>query len=202
MGKKLVMAVSIAAILALAACSEAPQTTATPETQVQKEPPKPTGPVDAQTAFYEMYKPARTWAPDLLPLTLGSGDAPGIKQEDGKFGKWTAVFVSPSRREARTFTYTVGQGVAAGEEESWSGATPNSRPFQLIEFTVNSDAAYQTALKQAQSWVKSHPGKEPAFSLFNASRYPAPVWYILWGTKSNGYGVIVNAMTGAVVKGK
>ena len=202
MDKKLLIAVALAAMVALAACSEAPQTTATQKTEVQKESPKPTGPVDAQTAFYEMYKPARTWAADLLPLTLGSGDVAGMKPEDGKFGKWTAVFVSPSRRAARTFTYTVGQGVAAGEEEAWSGATPNSRPFQLVEFTVNSDAAYQAALKPAASWVKSHPGKEAAFSLFNASRYPAPVWYILWGTKSSGYGVIVNAMNGAVVKGK
>jgi hypothetical protein len=69
----------------------------------------------------------------------------------------------------------VGQGVAAGAGEAWSGATPNSRPFQLIEFTVNSDAAYQTAFKEAQAWLKSHVGKEPAFSLLNSSHYAAPM---------------------------
>jgi len=159
-------------------------------------------PVDAQTAFYLMYKPARAWASDVLPLTLASGDAQNIKNEGGKFGKWTAVFASNARHEARIFTYTVGQGVVAGEEETWSGPTPDSRPFQIIEFAVNSDAAYRTAAKQAEGWLKSHPGKAPAFSLFNASRYPSPVWYIVWGTKTSGYGVLVSAMTGTVVKGK
>jgi hypothetical protein len=202
MGREPLIAITAGLALVLAACSQAPQPPATQKTEARQEPAQPVGPIDAQGAFYEMYKPARTWASDVAPLMLASGDAPNIKNEGGKFGKWTAVFVSPSRREARTFTYTVGQGVAAGAGEAWSGATPNSRPFQLIEFTVNSDAAYQTAFKQAQAWLKSHPGKESAFSLQNGSRYASPVWYILWGTKTSGYLVLVNAMTGTVVKGK
>ena len=56
-------------ILFLVACSEAPKTTET-----KKEPPKPPEPVSGLTAFYEMYKPARTWAKDdvielQLPMT-------------------------------------------------------------------------------------------------------------------------------------
>jgi hypothetical protein len=62
--------------------------------------------------------------------------------------------------------------------------------------------AYQTAFKEAQAWLKSHPGKEPAFSLLNSSHYASPVWYILWGTKASGYLVLVNGMTGTVVKRK
>src|SRR5450756_2171385 len=92
------------AALVLSACSEAPKTTAKVETEVKKEPAKAPEAVTAQRAFYEMYKPARTWATDLLALSVTSGEAPNIKNEDGKAGLWTTVFVSPSRREARTFT--------------------------------------------------------------------------------------------------
>jgi hypothetical protein len=74
--------------------------------------------------------------------------------------------------------------------------------FQLIEFTVNSDAAYKTAFKEAQGWIKSHPGKGLAFSLLNSSHYAMLIRYILWGTKTSGYLVLVNVMTGTVEKGK
>ena len=124
--------------------------------EVSQAPPKAAEPVDARTAFYEMYKPARSWASDVLPLTLASGDAPNIKDKDGKFGKWIAVFVSPSRHEARTFTYTVGLAVTAGAAETWSGATTKSRPFQLIEFTVSS-CSLSDGLQRGASLAQKSP---------------------------------------------
>jgi hypothetical protein len=198
MGKKLLIMTVAVAALGPATCFSAGE----PKTKAKEPASQGALPVDAQTAFYAMYKPARTWASDVLPLTLTSGDTQNVKNEGGKSGKWTAVFVSASRREARVFTYTVGQAVAAAEEASWSGPTPDSRPFQPNDFTVNSDTAYQSAFKQAEPWLKSHPGKKPVLTLFNASRYPTPVWYIIWGTKTSGYGVLVSAMTGTVLKGK
>jgi len=203
-GKKFLITVSaLAAVLAWTACSSAPEPSAEKKTpEASQEPPKPPEPVTAQTAFYEMYKPARTWAPDLLPLSLVSGELPNLKNEDGKAAMWTAVFVSPGRREARTFTYAAvdsGQnrkGVTVGGAEPWSGATAKSRPFQTTEFIINSDAAYQAAAAKAASWLKSHPGKKPAFFLGSSAKFPQPVWYILWGTSKSGYAVYVNAATG------
>jgi hypothetical protein len=125
---------AVAAVLVLTACSGSPKpgaidTKAGAETK--KVPVKPPEPVAAQTAFYEMYKPARTWAPDLLPLSLASNELPRLKNEGGKAAMWTAVFVSPSRREARTFFYavvsdgeSVSKGVTAGGTQLWSGSTP------------------------------------------------------------------------------
>ena len=207
--KLLIAATAVAAVVAMTACSEAPTPAETKKAQVEtkQEPAKPPEPVAAQTAFYEMYKPARTWAPDLLPLSLISNEAPSMKSVDGKFPMWTAVFVSPSRREARTFTYSVvddgvgiHKGVDAGGAQSWTGATPKSRPFQTTGFAVNSDAAYKTAYAKAEAWVKKHPGKKVAFSLGSADRFPAPVWFIIWGDTKSGYAVYVNATTGTVIK--
>ena len=206
--KLLAKPAAVLAVLVLAACSEAPTTT---ETKTEEAPKKeaPAGPVTAKTAFYEMYKAARAWAPDFMLLTMTSNEVPGVASEAGKFGMWTAILVSPSRNEARTFTYAVAnsgtdihKGVDAAPAQPWSGATPNAAPLQTMDFATDSDAAYETAFKKAESWVKEHPGKKPAFTLGNASRFPTPVWYILWGTKSSGYSVLVSATTGTEVKAK
>jgi hypothetical protein len=193
----------------MTACSEAPTATEIKKADVaaKQEPAQPAGPLAAQTAFYEMYKPARSWAPDLLVLSLISNEVPSMKSADGKFPMWTAVFVSPSRREARTFTYSVvddgaavHKGVNVGGAEPWSGATPKSSPFQITGFVVDSDAAYKTAYAKAEAWVGKHPGKKAAFSLGSAAKFPAPVWFILWGDTKSGYAIYVNATTGGVIK--
>jgi hypothetical protein len=199
---------AVLAALFLAACSEAPKTTeAKTETAPQKE--TPAGPITAKTAFFEMYKAARAWAPDFSLLTMTSNDVPGIASEGGKFGMWTAVLVSPSRNEARTFTYAVKdsgtdihKGVDVTPAQTWSGPTAAAAPFQTMDFATDSDSAYQTAFQKAESWVKGHPGTKAAFTLGNASRFPTPVWYILWGTKASGYSVLISATTGAEVKAK
>lgn len=206
--KLLAKSAAVLAALFLAACSEAPQTTeAKTETAPKQE--APAGPVTAKTAFFEMYKAARAWAPDFMVLTMTSNEVPGLPSEGGKFGMWTAVLVSPSRNEARTFTYAVTssgtdihKGIDVTPAQSWSGPTPAAEPFQTMDFATDSDAAYQTAFQKAQSWVKQHPDKKAAFTLGNASRFPTPVWYILWGTRTSGYSVLVSATTGAEIKAK
>jgi hypothetical protein len=197
-------AVVAAAALALAACSSAPQPANT-EPAVTA-PPKPAGPVTGKTAFYEMYKPARTWATDIMPLSLASGDLTGFKNEDGKAALWTAIFVSPSLRQARHFTYaiatagTVQKGVTAGVPEGWSGATKDAMPFQNSDFATDSDAAYKTVADKAADWLKDHADKKCVLTLASAARFPAPVWVVMWGdSRSGGYAQYVNATTGALV---
>ena len=142
-----------------------------------------------------------------MPLTLTAGEVPGIKNEDGKAGQWVAVFVSPSRREARTFYYAVAdagadvhKGVNIGGPQPWSGATPKSKPFSTGEFTTNSDEAYKTAAGKAEAWLKAHPGKKLGIFLASESRFTGPVWYFMWGDKQNGYLAFVSATTGAALK--
>ncbi len=195
------------AAMAMAACSEAPKAPANAEKEASKEPARPPEAVTAQRAYYEMYKAGRAWATDLLALSVASGEVPGIKNEAGKAGQWTVTFVSPSRREARVFTYAVAkgengvlQGMNVGNAMPWGGATPTSQTFSNSQFLVDSDAAYQAAAAKAESWLKAHPDTPVTFRLGSAARYPAPVWYVMWGTTKNGYAALVNAVTGAVVK--
>jgi hypothetical protein len=201
----------IGVVLVLTACSEAPKPVAS-ETKSEPETKKAAeaaGPVSAKTAFWEMYKLAHAWAPDVAPLSMVSKEVPGIKNGDGKAGMWTATFVSPSLRQARILSYTVAsvppnfrKGVDVGRPVPW-GPTRDAMPFQTSDFAIDSDAAYKAALAKAQGWVKEHPDKEAALTLgHNAARFNTPVWYVLWGNTKSGYAAFVNATTGTTVTAK
>jgi hypothetical protein len=165
--------------------------------------------VSAKTAFWKMYELAHAWVPDVAPLSMVSKEVPGIKNGAGKAGMWTATFVSPSLRQARNLSYSVGaappnisKGVDVGRPVPW-GPTRDAMPFQTSDFAIDSDAAYKTALAKAEGWVKEHPGKEAAFTLGNnVARFNTPVWYLQWGTTKLGYAAFVNATTGAAVNAK
>jgi len=197
----------MAAALVLAACSSAPKPEPKVESEAAKEPAKAPEAVTAQRAFFELYKAGRAWATDLLALSIASGEVPGVQNGEGKAGLWTVTFVSPSLMQARIFTYAAAdggpgimKGINVGNALPWGGATTASKTFTSSEFPVDSDAAYKAAAEQAAGWLKAHPKETVTFRLGNASRYPAPVWYVMWGTTKNGYAALVNAVTGTVVK--
>ena len=66
---------------------------------------------------------------------------------------------------------------------------------------VDSDTAYKTAAGKAGDWLKNaeNAAKPVSLSLGAASRFPAPVWYILFGTQKDGFVALINASTGNVV---
>jgi hypothetical protein len=82
----------------------------------------------------------------------------------------------------------------------WTGATPTSKTFASTEFVVDSDAAFKTANEKAADWLKAHPDKKVSLRVGYASPFPAPVWYIMWGSAKDGYAAVVNATTGMLVK--
>jgi hypothetical protein len=198
-------------VLSLAACSSEPAKTTGAKTDTdaaKKAPAGPPEPVLAKTAFYEMYTPAHAWAADMMPISLKSGEVAGVKNSDGKAGVWIAVFGSPSMRMARTYTYsvaeqlpTIAKGVKAESPEAWAGPTTAVETFQTSDFTIDSDAAYKTAAGKAADWLKDpgNAGKPVSMSLGAASRFPAPVWYILFGDTKSGYFVYVSAATGSII---
>lgn len=197
------------AVLSLTGCSELtnPVSPAAKTETEKKEPAVPAEPVTAKTAFWEMYKSAHAWAPDLMPLKMEAKVVPGSKGpawQGGKAAMWEASFGSMSRKEARNLTYSIvsqppdiHKGVSIGGPIPWFGQTHDAMAFQTAEFVVDSDAAYETAVKSAAAWLKKNPDKElTTMSLGNAARFPGPVWYFLWGNTKSGYFLLVNASTG------
>src|SRR5579863_2675262 len=211
MDKNILKAALAVALLGLTACSSEPSKTSEAKTDTDAAAKKAAGPpepVAAKTAFYEMYTPAHAWAADLLPISLKSGEVAGVKNAEGKAGLWTAVFGSPSQHAARTYTWaaaeqlpTIAKGVKAESPEAWAGPTTTVMTFQTSDFTIDSDGAYKTAAAKAADWLKDpeHAAKPVSLSLGAASRFPAPVWYILFGDTKSGFVALINATTGNII---
>ena len=208
--KAFLIAVAGVAAIGLSACSSEPAKTTDVKTDdpAKKAPAGPPEAVLAKTAFYEMYTPAHTWAADLLPISLKSGEIAGVKNSAGKAGLWTAVFASPTLHAASTYTYAVAdqlpnitKGVKAEGTQPWAGPTTTAMTFQTSDFTTDSDEAYKTAAAKAGDWLKDaeNAAKPVSFTLGAASRFPAPVWYILFGNSKSGFAVTINASTGNIL---
>lgn len=207
MGIRLQFVAAFLALIFLTSCSQSSQNTMASSKAETDTTAAPSGPVSGKTAFWEMYRSAHTWAPDLMPLSLESKPMPGVKNDAGDAEVWSATFGSLSKHEARTFSYAVAahppdipKGITVGNGIPWGGPSRDAMPFVSDDFKIDSDAAYKAAYAKAAPWLEKHPDKQAALTLGNASRYPAPVWYVLWGDKKMGYAVYVNAKTGAVIK--
>jgi hypothetical protein len=179
-------------------CSDAPKEVQT------KAPEKPPAAVTGRFAFYQMYPSARVWATDIQALRLSSIRLDQVKSEPGKSGAWEATFISPSRQKSKTFTYSVieaggnlHKGVFAGLDENYS---PHGQaiPWVIPAFKIDSDAAYQTALKKSADYVKKYPDKPMFYLLEQTPRFPDLAWRIVWGESVSGsnYSVYVDATTG------
>jgi hypothetical protein len=204
--QKFVGVAVLATALSLTGCSDQPQPhDVNPE--AAKKPSIPEGAIPALTAYYEIYKVARTLAPDLQTASITGNEVEGVKSEDGKYAQWTVVFVSASTQQAYTFLYStvekgpVLRGINNQGSMRWAGATQNAESFTNSDFSVDSPAAFKAASEKAKAWLAKNPDKPvTTFALGHSARFPAPMWVILWGTPKNGFATYVNASTGTVWK--
>jgi hypothetical protein len=186
-------------LLLLTACS---QTTA-----VKKEAEKPPEPPTGQSALYKMYQVARTWAPDTQVLKMTSMNITEVTAKPGTAAAWEAIFVSPGRNLSRSYTYsiveqlpTLHKNTFAGPEQGFSGKSGLNLPFPIIAVKVDTDAAYETALKNGGAdYDKKNPGKPITLLLEKTSKFPSPVWRVIWGASAgtSNFSVYIDASTGA-----
>jgi len=195
---------AIAGFLLFSGCSDVPKAVES-KVEVKKGPEIPAGPILALTAYYKMYEVARKWSPDIQPLGLSAIDAESLPGEDGKFPAWKAMFGSATKRQAVTYTYStvehagVLKGVRSGSTVPWAGGGAEAQPYSNSDIKIDSDAAYKVALERADAWLKKNSDKPiTEFALGDSSRFPAPVWYVIWGSPKNGFAAYVNATNGKV----
>jgi hypothetical protein len=202
----------IPAILALVSCGGG----TSPETEKKAEPAKtetaaPAAPVAAKAAFFDAYKPAFQWARDMQPLKIESGELSSFKNADGKAAVWKITFGSPSRKEARTWTYAIAadaandiptKGLSVGSALPWPGPSRDVMPFTSSDVATDSDAAFKAAAESelGAKFLKEHPDKNWSMTLGNAARFSGPVWRVMWGDNKMGYLAFVDARSGKVLK--
>jgi hypothetical protein len=186
-------------LLLLAGCGSTPAPTV-------KEAPKPLEPVSGQSALYKMYQVARAaWAGDAQVLTCISVHLPEVPQVQGKAGAWRATFTSASLGRQRSYSYSVVEAtdlhkdVFAGPEDSWSGKQGQDTGFTIQAVSIDTNAAYKTALDQGGAdYDKKNPGMNVAFMLEKTSKFPDPAWRVIWGESvgTSNFSIYVDASTG------
>ena len=190
------------AVALLLGCSESPAPPA-------RQPETPPAPVTGRQAFQYLYGSSRIWAPDSMPLTIRSLHAAGVTSGKGTAGAWEVVFVSPMNSRARTYTWSaveaegLHKGVFPGPQETWHAGGPN-QPFSPAVLKVDTPEALEVATKSAVTYL-SKPGQRPPVDYLleyqTATRFPNPVWHVLWGgsVSSAEFTVSIDATTGKVV---
>jgi hypothetical protein len=201
-------AATVAALL-FAGCNSSSTPAVSDSSTATKTAEAPPAPVTGKTAYYPLYKSAFSWSPDALVTKIAAKDVTGFKMDAGKAAVWEVTFASPGKHLLRTDTYSITtvlpdihKGSASGLPLPWGGQTRDAMPVEISSSTVDSDAAYQAAAVDAADFLKKNPGKPLTdFELGATAKLPNPFWYIVWGdSKSGGYVVVVDAVTGKVVK--
>jgi hypothetical protein len=173
-----------------------------PEPAEKKVPPKPAEPVTGQVALYRMYQVVRSWASDAQVVKMNSIHLLEVPSVPGQAGAWEATFASASRGRTRTYTYSVvespgnlHQGVFGGQVEDLSA---QAQPFLIAAVKVDTDAAYKTALGKAADYDKKNPHLTISMVLEKNSKFPNPVWRMVWGESlgTSGLSVFIDASTG------
>jgi hypothetical protein len=198
--KKLFFLMVCISSLLLTSCSEQPQTVA------KKEPEKPAEPASGQSALFKMYQVARaSWSGDAQVLKLNSIHLADVPAVPGKAGAWQATFTSEKLAKSRTFTYSVVEqegnlhkGVFALQEEGWSGKQGINTSFDIRSVSIDSDAAYRTAIEKAGDYDKKNPGMTISFQLEKINKFTTPVWRIIWGESAgtSNFSVYVDSSLG------
>lgn len=195
------------ALLALfSACSTAPP--------AKKEPPKPPEPATGQSAIFQTYQVARTWAPDAKLLRLESGNIPEAPSSAGKYGFWRATYVSESRRMRREFTWAAAdseggiiKGVRAGTD---MGYLPNPRilPMAIQEVKIDTPKALGAAMAEVEkdSNMKKVLADNKDLPIHFLLEWVAPeikpTWRVIFGPSisQSKFSVFIDAYTGKFVK--
>jgi hypothetical protein len=195
-----------ALLLALSGCSQAPP--------AKKAPPKPPEPVTGQSAIFQTFQVARTWAPDAKLLKLESGNISEVQPAEGKFGLWRATYVSESKRSRREFVWSAAdseggilKGVRAGSD---SGYLPNPRifPMAIQEVKIDTPKALEVAMAEVQKdaamkkVLEDNKDLPVHFLLEWVAPDVKPAWRVIFGpsVSQSKFSVFVDAYTGKFVR--
>jgi hypothetical protein len=90
------------------------------------------------------------------------------------------------------------KGTFALGEENWSGKQGVNSSFDIRSVSVDSDAAYKTALVKAAEYDTKNPGMTISFQLEKINKFSTPVWRVIWGESAgtSNFSIYVDASLG------
>jgi hypothetical protein len=180
----------------------------------KKAPKKIPEAVTGQSAIFQIYQLARTWAPDAQLLRLENGDIPETKAQPGKYGLWRAMMVSNSKKMKRDFVFSASdsdggiiKGVRAGSETSYI-QNVQIHEFAIQEVKTDTPAALETALKEVEKskdmkkYLAENPDLPVQYLLEWTGTNAKPQWRVIFGPSisQSKFSFFIDAYTGAFEK--
>lgn len=207
--RKISLALSIAFLLGLLACSSGtpPKPAASTSAPVKKEEPAAPVAYSGREAFQKMYAAAHLWAPDARPYRLESSAFKDFTGNDGKAVIWRAGFASAARRSIKAFVLSGAHsddapsfGVSSGTEDTYNPSNSSTQVFDPSFLKVDSDKALEPAQKHGGEKILKQDPKEPVLYLLDWNpRENILTWHVIYGNNPSDakLRVAVNASTGA-----
>jgi hypothetical protein len=163
-----------------------------------------------RAAFQKLFVSARSFAADIQPYRLQSvytADAPADK---GKAGIWSGYFASPSKREAKSYTWSgvsgdnmPERGVSHGTEDTWNPSNSSAQVWELPYLKVDTDQAFEVAQKHGgDKLMKKNPKQPVTFMLDWDKREGKLIWHVIYGTSVSeaSLRIAVDASTGVFLR--
>lgn len=170
-------------------------------------------PISGQSAIFQTFQVARTWAPDAMLIKVENGDIPEAKPQPGKYGLWRATYVTESKKQKRDYVYAaadsdgVVKGARAGADSSYT-PSPQLHPFAVQEVRVDTVAAYETAMKEVagdkslQKILDENKDLPVQYQLEWTGNAPKPQWRVIFGAtvSQSKFSILIDANSGKFVR--
>jgi hypothetical protein len=209
--RKLTLTLSCFLLAMLAACSSdqksSPQSSSTAANKPAAEAPEY---ISGRAAFQKLFISARSFASDIKPFRLQSGYVADAPTAEGKAGIWRGYFASPSKREAKSYTWSgvsgenmPDRGVSHGTEDTWNPSNSSAQVWELAYLKVDSDQAYETAQKHGGDKLTKKDPKQPVTFMLDWDKHEQKLlWHVIYGTSMSDakLRIAVDASTGAFVR--
>lgn len=187
--------------------------TCTSESGKPAEGPKPEKKpelITGRSAFQKVYVAARGWEIDARPFRLESSVTSEGNGHDGKWAVWRGSFASPSRRAAKSYTWSgsmadgaPAQGVNPGIEDSYSPTNSSTQVFDVAFLKIDTDQAFETAQKHGGDKILEKAPDTPVTYICDWNHNTNElIWHVIYGAGREGAKLVVsvNASTGEFVR--
>jgi hypothetical protein len=209
--RKLTLLLSCLLLAMIAGCSsEQKATSSTSATSTAKPAPEAPEYITGRAAFQKLFVSARSFAPDIKPFRLQSNYLPDAPTSEGKAGIWRGYFASPSKSEAKSYTWSgvsgenfPDRGVSHGTEDTWNPSNSSAQVWELAYLKIDSDKAYELAQKHGGDKLTKKDPKQPVSFMLDWNKQDSKLlWHVVYGTNANDakLRIAVDASSGEFVR--
>lgn len=208
--RKITLTLSCLLLAMLAGCSSDQKTSSTSASSNAKPAAEAPEYITGRAAFQKLFISARSFAPDIKPFRLQSNFVADAPTAEGKAGIWRAYFASPSKGEAKSYTWSgvsgenmPDRGVSHGTEDTWNPSNSSAQVWELPYLKIDTDKAYEVAEKHGGDKLTKKDPKQPVYFMLDWNKQDAKLlWHVIYGTNANDakLRIAVDASTGEYVR--